>query len=68
MKQLLSNQPCISTFVTKKKSEHNIKQAEIKLAVAVICHCSVMAVENLNYVIKDHRFFLNIFFTLCFLM
>ena len=44
--------------MTKKKySEHNIKQAKIKFAVAVTCHSSVMAVDHLNYLIKDHVFF-----------
>lgn len=49
------NQNTLRSFVNVTKnnteSEENIKQAEIKLAVAVTCHCSVMAVDHLTDVI-----------------
>ena len=44
----------------KNESEHNFKQAEIKLAAAVTCHFSVMAIDNLND-IKDQGFYFFIF-------
>ena len=51
------NQNTKTSFVTKRNSEmeKNIKHAEIKLAVAVTCHCSVMAVgHHFSDVIKSH--------------
>ena len=49
-----SCQSNLSSFVLKKSSkiEDNIKKAEIRLAVSVSCHCSIMSIDHMGEIIK----------------